>query len=188
MPAGFFQRNQPVPVATDQERAEANRHSKTDPFLEAANDLASKWDEILGEMNGLRDKAARYKAESARLSSQFEVVKQEWTDRVAFLAAELKRQTERADSYQNAAIKLRVKFGRLAEALISTLKQDFSDMPESAETVAFRGAVPEKSKLPEGSVDKGEIREAAGSGRETEVQEDVSEIIQLINRLTPGAA
>jgi predicted nuclease with TOPRIM domain len=187
MPASFFQRSPPVPVATDQERAEANRQSKTDPFLEAANDLASKWDEILDEMNGLRDKAARYRAESAHLSSQFEAVKQEWTDRVAFLAAELKRQTERADNYQNAALKLRVKFGRLAEALISTLKQDFSDMPDSAETAAFRG-VPEKSKLPEGSVDKGEIREAAGSSKEAEVQEDVSEIIQLINRLTPGAA
>lgn len=101
--------------------------ARRNPAMSAAHDLALKWDQVIGEMNDLRTRADLYLAENIQLAEQLEGAKRELADRVKFLSSELKRQTDRSDSYQNAALRLRLKFEALAEALITALKQDFPD-------------------------------------------------------------
>jgi hypothetical protein len=178
MPPSFIQRPHHAQAAIDPDRVDsgnpAQGPTKRNPFVEVANELAIKWDQIVGEMNSLRDKAERHRAENIRLSGQLEAARQELTDRVSLLSSELKRQTERSDIYQTAALKLRVKFELMAETLIATLKQDFPDKSPPI-------GAPEKREARDTQIEK--------PRRDADVpEEDVAEIIELINRLTPSIA
>jgi hypothetical protein len=202
MKPDFFSRSLHSP--DDNRQSEGSSHDRTvmaKPSLDAARALAVKWDQIIGQLNDLRTSADLHLAENIQLLEQLDATKRDAADRLALLSTELKRETERSEAYQASALRLRLKFELMAESLIAALKQDFPDRRravgarDGSTKPGFPGRRRGDEKRPVFEEEFSRLLHSASPAAERRSMledelpiedDDVSNIIEIINRLMPN--
>ena len=170
------------------------------PFMAAADDLASQWDEMRQERDVLRDEAEQLRGQNLHLAERVDSLTRELAHRIEFFELEIDRLTQRADRAVDENVDRRAKLEIIAKALRMVLDETIASAPIQREesirehsiaapsprnlsTVRVSGVKP---SIRNGDYVMQDFAQTPPEGHEVS-EADAEDARDLINRLAPVA-